>query len=371
MAGLFLASTLLFFPTQADAAKPHANKVKQTAKPIWTLAMDGPRVAYMRNDRRVAVWNVITGATSTIKGTYPSNGKFGQGRGEVAIAGKRIALITRFVTGNSQQTQERLYTAPLGGSARQLGKRTNHATDPQCFDCGDPGFSTGSWIAGLAGSGKVLAVSAWKSNDSVSSGERLSLVAPQGLRTIAAGPGAIVAESVSGGRIAVLRSTEAWPADGVGPATTAPTVGIYSAAGALLREIAPSSAREVALSGNRLVVLTETNTLEVYDPTTGAPMETWPLVAGPRQEGGHLAVYGRLAVYSVDPRRAAPRKLHLLDLTTGKDVVIARAIGSGYNSRDAAIGSSGLVYAVDSGGRHPKGKLVFVPMAKLLRLVGG
>ena len=39
--------------------------------------------------------------------------RFGVGSREVAIAGKRVALITRFGTGNSQQTQERLYTAKL------------------------------------------------------------------------------------------------------------------------------------------------------------------------------------------------------------------------------------------------------------------
>ena len=46
-------------------------------------------------------------------GARVANGRrFGVGRREVAIAGKR-ALITRFGTGNSQQTQERLDTAKL------------------------------------------------------------------------------------------------------------------------------------------------------------------------------------------------------------------------------------------------------------------
>jgi hypothetical protein len=375
--GLFLVAILLVLAVQAGAAKPQPNKVKKTDKPILTLAMDGPRIAYMRKDRKVSVWNPATGATSTIKGKYASNGSgfsSGQGTGEVAIAGKRVAFITRFVTGNSQQTQERLYTASLGGWARQIGTLTNHLTGPQCFECGDPGFATGDWIAGAVGSGKTLAVSTWTSDSSVSSDERLSLVTPKRLRTIVTGPGAIVAESAAGGRIAVLRSTLAWPASDVGPATTIPSVGVYSADGTLLREITPSSAREIALSGKRLVVLTDGNTLDVYKWTTGELVHTWPVVTPtPRQEGGHLAVYGKLAVYAVDPRYAAARKLHLLDLTTGKDVVIATAIGSGYSSRDAAIGLKGLVYIVNSylasHGRHPHGKLVFVPMARLLATV--
>jgi hypothetical protein len=138
----------------------------------------------------------------------------------------------------------------------------------------------------------------------------------------------------------------------------------------LLREITPSSASEIALSGKRLVVLTDGNTLEVYKWTTGELVHTWPVAARPRQEGGHLAVYGKLAVYAVDPRYWT-RKLHLLDLTTGKDVVISNATtGSGYWSRDTAIGLKGLVYAVNSYyGRHAHGKLVFVPMAKLLAML--
>jgi hypothetical protein len=364
MAGLSLA--LLVLSAQAGAGKPRPSKVKKSDKAILTLAMDGPRVAYMWRDQRVAVWNVTTGATSTIKGEYSSPGgpiPTDQPTGEVAIAGKRVAFITRFVTGDRGATQERLYTAPLGGSARQIGTLTNHLTSAP----GYPGFMTGDWIAGVVGSGKALAVSTWTSDNSVSSDERLSLITPKRLRTIATGPGAIVAESAAGGRIAVFRSTLAWPATDFGPATTAPTVGVYSADGTLLREITPSSAKEIAFSGKRLVVLTKENTFEVYKWTTGEREHTWrpiPIYAPYPLEGGHLVVYGKLAVYAVNPIHWY-RKLHLLDVTTGKDVVIA--IPSGSWTRDTALGLKGLVYIDNTCyRRHWHGKLVFVPMAKLL-----
>jgi len=363
--GLSLAAILLPFCAQPGAAETQSSNMKQTAMPILTLAMDGARVVYMRTDRLVGVWNVNTGVTSVIKGTYPSKGNFGPGNGwgygEVAISGKRVALITRWVIGNSQESQERLYTAPLGGRAHQLGSRTDHSTDPQDVEAGDPGFSTGDWIAGLVGSTKVLAVSTWKSDNSVPTHGRLNLVTPSGLRKIVSGPGAIVAESADGGHIAVLRSTVAWPADDVGPATAAPTVGIYSARGKLLRQIVPSSgSTEVALSGKNLVVLTKslpptggvTSTLEVYDWTTGTRVL-------------HLAVHGQLAVVE------EAHTLHVLDLTTGKDVLIA-ATGSG--RRDAAIGPLGLVYADNSylapNGGEQHGALLFVPTAKLLAALG-
>jgi hypothetical protein len=363
--GLFLAPAVLLFVAQAGAAKQQANKVKQTRHPVWSLAMDGTRVAYMTTDRRVAVWNVATGKTTLIKGDYPRKGSsFGQGAGEVAIAGKRVALITRFVIGNSQQTQEHLYTATLGGPAHALGKTTNHYTNPPDGEP-DGGLSNGTWIAGAVGSGKTLAVSTWSSRDSIASHQRLSLVTPSGLHTIATGPGAIVARSANEGHIAVLRSTVAWPADYVSPATATPTAGIYSSTGALLHEIElDPGAREIALSGKELVVLTETiaqpgslvATLQVYDWTTGELLHAWPVALG-RSGAGGLVARGRLAAVG------GPVRLHLVDLTTGKDV----SVGPASVSRPA-LGSRGLVYAVN----RSKGvdKIVFVPTAKLLALVG-
>jgi hypothetical protein len=64
----------------------------------------------------------------------------------------------------------------------------------------------------------------------------------------------------------------------------------------------------------------------------------------------------------------------VINLTTGKDAVLASGRGTGYYSRDAAIGPRGLVYAVNyhEHGRltaPERGKLVFVPLAKVLAKV--
>jgi hypothetical protein len=357
---------LLAVSVQAGAASQQSATVKQTTHLVLDLSMDGSRVAYMTADRRVAVWNVGTGKTSVIKGSYPRQGSSfgnGYGTGEVAIADRRVALITRYVTGNSQQTQEHLYVATLGGSAHQLRKTTNHYTNPPD---GEPhgGLSDGTWIAGAVGSGKTLAVSSWSSKDSVASSERLSLVTPTGLRTIATGPGAIVARSADGGHIAVFRSTMTWPADNVSPTTATPTVGIYSSSGSLLHEVTlDPGAREVALSGSELVVLTIAEpgspaTLQVYDWTTGSLLHVWPVKLG-HSGGGGLVAHGRFAALE------GSAKLHLVDLTTGKDVSIAPAGVS-----RPALGSRGLVYAVNNRSLKGPGKLVFVPTAKLQALAG-
>ena len=365
--GLALVGVLLVLTAQAAPAGAPAGRVKQTRSPIATLAMDGPRVAYASGGT-VYVWNVLTGATSTMKGKYSKH------TSEVAIAGTRVEWITRYTIGNSLQTQEHLFSATIGSRGRLLasGRHVLLGNESQ------PDVKTwyGRWIAGAVGSGKVLAVGTWWSaRDGTCIGQKLNLVSSAGLKQIVVGPGAIISQSADSGRIAVLRSEEAWPMYGQSTALGTPvTVGIYSTSGALLKEIAPGSAEEIALTGDRLVVLTETNTLEVYNWKTGTLVHTWPTAATGRARAGHLAAYGQLAVYRVDPRSAAARTLHVMRLTTGKDVVLATGRGSGYYSRDAAIGPRGLVYAITyrehaRSGTPERGRLVFVPLAKVLRAV--
>lgn len=364
VAGLSFALLLLALfvaSAQAGAAKPDAGKVKQTAKPIWTLAMDGPRVAYASGGR-IYVWNVVTGATSVVKGTY-SNAGHTDNAAEIAIAGKRVAWVKRQQLGNTEQPQ-RLYTAPVGGSAVRL-RRVLGYTD---MGCG----SGGSQITGLVGSGNVLAVSTWKASPDgkVAANQRLNLITRTGLRPIASGSTAIVSASADRGRIAVVPlTTPGVEHDGYCDMTAPTSVAVYSVDGRLLKQIETGGpVAEAALSGNRLVVLRgpstprrRSDTFAVYDWTTGTLLHTWPVT--PPYD---FAVAGQLAVYSVNYARrpVPPKNVHLLDLTTGKDVAIATT--TNIRHRDLAIGRRGLVYAVNPSTDTRPGRLVFVPTAKLL-----
>lgn len=363
--GLFLAATLLVLSTQAGAAKPQANKVKQTAHPVWTLAMDWPRVAYAAgkegNSIAIHVWNVATGKTSLVQGGQ--HGFATHHTAEVAIAGTRVAWIRAQQFGNTELNHW-LYSEQLGGLPHLL-KRTLGYTGT---DCG----LGGPQIGGLVGTGSFLAVSTWEqtgTGGSASANEKLSLITPKGLHTIARGPNAILSGSADGGHVAVLPL----PTYSVGPdycESTPPTsVAVYAADGTLLQTIPlpppePSTiGYQVALRGNQLVVLTTglfepsgpaTVTLSVYDWTTGQLLHTWP-VALPQYPGEvNFKVYGHLAAVE------GAYRLHLVDLDTGKDVAIAP---SSHTVCPVAIGPHGLVYAVNP---HNTGKLVFVPMAKLL-----
>jgi len=363
MVGLSLVALTLVL-VGSGAAKPWPARVKGTAKPVAAVAMDGPRVAYASGGK-IYVWNVDNGATSVVKGVY---GKYGA---ELAIAGKRLAWVTRSVVGNTYQTSELLYTAPVGGKARLLRAARRYASG---VDTGDEQW-WGGWITGAVGSGNTLAVSTWWSHGPVCTAQRLNLVGPTGLKGIVTGPGAIRSASTSGGRIAVLRNPELWPYS-AGPPTPAVTVGIYSSQGTLLRELAVDSAREVALTGDRLVVLTEHETLEVYDWKSGTLLHTWRVLdETPRVVTRNLAAHGQLATYSIQARGSV-RSVYVLSLDTGRRTLVATVRGGelGFYGSDTAMGARGLVYAVtyhehNRFGTPLHGKLVFVPTAKLLAAV--
>ena len=352
-----LSFALLLVLVQAGTAKPQPNKVKQLAKPIEAVAMDGPRVAYVSGGR-IRVWNVVSGATSVVKGRYGSSQEYATAS-EIAIAGKRVAWIKHVYLGNTE-LDHWLYTARLGGSAHLLGRALGYNNT----DCG----LGGPQIDGLVGSGTLLAVSTWTFNDNGSNSwnKRLNLITPTGLRTIATGPNAIVSASADANHIAVipLGPVSMDPGYCVSLPSTSVSIYVYSARGALLNKVAVSTPNSgpVALSGKQLVVLASWRshpgaaavTLSVYDWETGALLHTWPVAVSWR--GGVLAVDGHLAVVQ------GRLRLHLVDLKTGKDVIVAGTNAGAF----PAIGPRGLVYAVNPNGDGRPAKLVFVPTTKLL-----
>jgi hypothetical protein len=367
LGGLLLAPALLFFSAQSGAAKPQPRDVRIVSHPVWTLAMDWPRVAYASGtdggDESIHVWNVVTGTASTVKSP---RGFATHHATEIAISGKRLAWLRTAQFGNTE-LDHWLYTAPLGGHAHLL-RQMHGSTDTTC------GLG-GPQMGGVVGSGTAMAVSTWlnSSDGSAASQQRLNLITPTGLRTIATGPDSVLSEALDGGHIAVLP---------VSPPSMTPDfceqplptrAVVYSTDGTLLQTIelpapVPSTlGYQLGLSGNELVVLTfglyEPNgpawaTLTVYDWTTGALLHTWPV--GIRQNPGEVnfSVHGELAAVEGSAR------LHLVNLTTGKDIMLAAA---SHTVSPTALNAHGLVYALNA---HKTGKLVFVPWARLLALAG-
>lgn len=358
----------LLLSAQAGSARTQAGAMKIVGVPVWTLAMDGPRVAYTSgrtgSSESIHVWNVSTGSTSVVGGSVHAFAV--HHATQLAITGRRVTWLRSQQYGNTE-LEHWLYTARIGGPAHRL----RHAFGGADVVCGP----SGPQIGGLVGGSGTVAVSLWNGGADGSSQlhQRLALVGPTGVQTIATGANAILSSSVDSGHIAVLPfPTLTVSQEGSCNKPTSPTsVFVYSTSGRVLQTTtlpAPDQSAlgyQVAIQGTKLIVLAyglhqpsgpSWVSLMVYKWTTGALLHTWP-VAIPQYPGEvNFSFYGNLAAVE------GPFRLHLVNLNTGKDVTIARA--SGTNS-PTAFGSRGLVYALNP---HDSGRLVFVPTAKLRAL---
>jgi hypothetical protein len=347
--GASLASLIMgvFAAAAENGATASRSSVIRTKQDVAEMTMNGSRLVYnlsgtfphSRCSNKILVRNLRTGGLKRVSGNKTcedEHGSTGDGVRELAFVGNRFAWIVNF--GGNTEFQDYLRTASLPRRReRQLAAAGRF---------GDIEVQEGSWIGHLVGSGNLIAVNRW-STDAKGMVKRseLDLVGGNGLRRVGSGAKAIFAESVDSGRIAVLR------ADG--------TVGIYDASGKLLLEVAPSSAKEVALRGNDLLILTKTRSLEIYDSRSGALRRSWPVPRG----AATLDAYAGLAAYADHPVYSGQRsRVHVLQLTTGKDVVVGTGIYEGPR-RDVQLEAPGLVYA-----KNPR-TLVFIPRGRLLAAV--
>ena len=95
-------------------------------------------------------------------------------------------------------------------------------------------------------------------------------------------------------------------------------------------------------------MLTETDSLEVYDVNTGALRKTLPVA----KRAAHLDLDRGIAVY------ASGAVLHAVGLETGRDVVVARAPSE---IEDAQIEEPGAAYFFNT----RRGNLGYLPTARI------
>jgi hypothetical protein len=344
-------SFLLAFAVSAAAANTPTISVIRTKQEIAEMTMNGSRLVYSldaspgtfprsRCTNRILVRNVRTGSVKRVSGKRTcgdEHGSTGAGVRELAVAGNLFAWIVNF--GGNTEFHDYLRMASLPRPReRQLAAASRY---------GDFDVQKGAWIGHLVGADNLLAVNRWSTDaNGIVKRSELDLVSANGLHRVVLGAKAIFAQSADSGRIAALRT------DG--------TVGIYNARGKLLVEVAPESAKEVALRGNDLLVLTKTRRLVIYGARSGALVRSWPVRAG----AATLDTYAGLAVYADHPKFSGQRfKVHVLKLATGKDVVVGAGTYEGRPSRDIQLEAPGLVYA-----KNPS-TLVFIPRAGLLTAV--
>jgi hypothetical protein len=130
-------------------------------------------------------------------------------------------------------------------------------------------------------------------------------------------------------------------------------VQLLSSTGEVIRTLDVGPARAIALRAHRLIVLTDTATIDVFDSKSGVRIASWPVPSGvtPRLDvhfGVAVITHGSL--------------LYAISIESGKRVLIARAA----SAIRAQIEAPGVAYAYNRAG---KGVVKYVPFSKIERLL--
>jgi hypothetical protein len=343
-----LAAVVLVAIDGAAAAKPHHPLQKRTAGEIEALAMDGSRIAYDvagqygsgARCNEVYVWNPARG-TTRVSGRQTcgaDNSSTGAGVRELALAGGRVAWIVN--QGGNSESGDHLYVSSV---ARPHERVVASAIRTGSVD----GILAGNWLGGLVGARSFLGLDHWAtdSGGAVNSA-RLQRIGAR-LGDLAEGAGTMLAQSTDGRLIAVLRS------DG--------TVGLYSTRGAFLRSVTPPPATDIAVRGDYLAVLTDDDTLVVYNSHSGRRLRTWRVA----HKASSLDVSNGIATYAAPlPGGGYSRVVHVRRLKTGRDRVLLttppQLIG-------VQLEPAGLAYGFSRIAPGRPGAVVFVPMSRVVR----
>jgi len=337
-----VAILLLVLAVPAGATPAAVAHVKNTSGWIEAIGMDGPRIAYAVKGgstcTKVFAWNVLTGSAARVSGAGTCSAdstSTGRGVTQIAVAGTRIAWIVNM--GGNTESADVLYSASVPKPREKLVATVLRTGDVD-------GALAGGWLGGLVGGGDRIAVDQFATSAAGTIVKATLRRLDGQLTTIAAGSGTLRAAALDGHRIAVLRADQ--------------KVALYDTeTGRLLLTVTPSSAREVALRKDYVVVLTRTRTIEIFNARTGAPVRALRVAAGAAKLDAHSGI----AAYAVG------RTVHLLRLSDGKDVVLAtapRAIAA------LQLEAPGIAYAYNTvRGTRDVGNLAFVPIRRATSLL--
>ena len=387
-----LAVVLAVVLVPAAASRPVSSAPVKKARTFKTraisfLAADGTRVAAVTSGpitdkvfrsycERVGVWNVAKKTSKPVlfkTGVCPHESAVNKMLG-LAVAGKRIAWLGAS-GGNSLEMGIGVVT--LGAKKGRVVTAASASNQN-----GAEEYPDGTYVGNLAGKGSLLAFNYWGictavplgGEDDMAScgqpapgGEEVEFLTDQQLRkvvgkksaAIAAAPNrqmgtfdygdggstdhALPAVWVDGGRILVQQSDT--------------QLTIYSAGGSVLKQITavPSTTfTNTVLQGSQLLTSRSNNTLALYNAHTGAFVKTV------RVKGNDVELrdlQSGLAVY-LDYNH-----LHVVRLADGKRFTLTLS----ENLVDARIEAAGLYYAYNVGKGAYRGRVAFVPFAKVVK----
>ena len=346
-----VAALLLVAADGATAAKPHPLQ-QRVPRQIEALAMDGPRIAYdvaggygpPARCNEVYVWNPLRHTKTRVSGRGTCGAdttSTGAGVRELALAGGRVAWIVN--QGGNSESSDHLYVS----SVAQRHERVLASA----FRTGSvDGILTGNWLGGLVGAESFLGVDHWATDSAGAvNSARLQRIGAR-LGDLVQGRDGMLAESTDGRLVAVLRENG--------------TIALYSTGGALLRTVTPKQgAREIAVRGDYLAVLTKAETMDVYNSHSGRRLRTWRVARSAQS----LDVSSGLATYVAplpSTPGAAPRVVHVRRLKSGRDRVLATTPPELVGVR---LEPAGLAYAFSRFFPGRPGGVVFVPMRSVVR----
>ncbi len=337
-----LAAIVLPGAVSAAAGGTPSRIVIHTTGEIEAIALDGHRIAYSRaalapRCHAVVVVDTISGRKTFVGGAGKTP-TCDAGTRILALAGSQVAWLVEGESNTELWGFLQAASLPRPKEHRLASALTNF----------DPLPASGDRLADLVGGGSLLVVNRWWVKRNAAPGRTvLYTIGPMGLHRILASPQPIFAQAADGDRIAVLRLAPYHKR----------RLEIYGQSGRRqlaigLRRPLPGNYRGdgIALQGPHLLVLSGQRLL-VYDSQTGALRHSWPVPG----RATNLDACGGIAAY------AESGALHVLRLSTGKDVVFDR--GEFHTLRNLELGPTGLAYI--KGNRT----IVFVPLKRVLAAV--
>ncbi len=292
-----------------------------TRWPIASFSMDGPRVAALLDAPKsicdhVQFWNIPWHWVGRINMEHDLTCHRGMSIRSLSLGGIRA-----------------MWVATKGSVANVIVSDSK-----TCMEHVVATTTTASEVS-LSGDGNLFgyAIGGNQQPGTIGLAVGVSLRRPLVVRNVASFTTGARAVSADGDRLAALGT------DG--------RVVVLSASGDVVATFAPTAPRAIALRGQRLVALTESSALEVWNTATGAREHVWPV---PKETTARVDLHFGIAVFT------AGRRVYAMRIDDGRAAVLARP------PRPARIeiDGSGVVYQYNVG--HT-GSLRFITLAEVER----
>jgi hypothetical protein len=329
------------------------DSVFSTRKPLAALAADGNRAAACIETYRhggFVVWTAPGKKSLTLRASC--------GEEEFALAHGRIAWVVGYALPNEPELTLVVYEQRLSDGRRRAIDRVQNDSNHNDL--------RGPWLGQVLGGGSLLAWNTWYLDclsppPPLCEGDYCQECDSDNPTLRISGQELVVSHRRS---IRAHRGSALYPLRAVGggrlAATPSGAVVVLAPNGSVVSTVPTDETnppREVALSRTILAV-ERTLTLDLYNPATGARLNSFPL--GPAAALQLLGVSSKVALLR------GRHELVLVRLSDGKLISMPLPAAAARGLVDAKLTSAGLFYVYNLPRGAKRGRIVFEPAAKLL-----